>query len=105
MNWCGPWRPRGRRNMLSQKVSVGAFLIGGTVLFGVGLFLIGSRQQVFSRSFHIYADFTSVSGLEEGANVRVSGLEAGEVTKIEVPANPSMLYRVKVRIAEKLHPL
>ena len=91
--------------MLSRKASVGAFLIGGTLLFGVGLFLIGSRQKVFSRGFHVYSDFKSVSGLETGANVRVSGLEAGEVEEIQVPSQASSLFRVKLRLTEKVHPL
>jgi hypothetical protein len=91
--------------MLSQKASVGAFLIGGTLLFGVGLFMIGSRQKIFTRGFHVYSDFASVSGLEAGANVRVSGLEAGEVEEIQVPSNPSSMYRIKLRLTEKVHPL
>jgi hypothetical protein len=91
--------------MFSRKASVGAFLIGGTLLFGVGLFLIGSRQKVFTRGFHVYSDFTSVSGLETGANVRVSGLEAGEVEEIQVPSQASSLFRVKLRLTEKVHPL
>ena len=91
--------------MFSRQASVGAFLIGGTLLFGLGLFLIGSRQKVFSRGFHVYSDFTSVSGLETGANVRVSGLEAGEVEEIQVPSQASSLFRVKLRLTEKVHPL
>ena len=91
--------------MFSRKASVGAFLIGGILLFGVGLFLIGSRQKVFTRGFHVYSDFTSVSGLETGANVRVSGLEAGEVEEIQVPSQASSMFRVKLRLTEKVHPL
>jgi hypothetical protein len=91
--------------MLSHKASVGAFLIGGTVLFGLGLFLIGSRQKVFSRGFEVFSDFTSVSGLETGADVRVSGLQAGELLEIQVPREPSGQYRVKLRLDQKVHPL
>ncbi len=91
--------------MLSTKASVGAFLIGGTVLFATGLFLIGNRQRVFSRGFEIYSDFTSVSGLVTGADVRVSGLQSGELLEIQVPRQPSGQYRVKLRLDEKVHPL
>ncbi len=91
--------------MSSLKLSVGAFLIGGTLLFGVGLFMIGSRQKIFSRGFHVYSDFESVSGLETGANVRVAGLEAGEVEEIQVPSQTSSSFRVKLRLTDKVHPL
>jgi|SRR5579863_1654980 MlaD protein/OmpA family protein len=91
--------------MLSRTANVGAFLIGGTVLFGAGLFLIGSRQKVFSRGFEIYSNFSSVSGLVTGADVRVSGLQAGELLEIQVPREPSGPYRVKLRLEEKVHPL
>ncbi|HEY1758499.1 MAG TPA: MlaD family protein [Bryobacteraceae bacterium] len=91
--------------MLSRKASVGAFLIGGIVLFGVGLFLIGNRQKVFSRGFEIYSNFGSVSGLVTGADVRVSGLQAGELLEIQVPSRPSGQYRLKLRLDQKVHPL
>ncbi len=91
--------------MWSRRASVGAFLIGGTVLFGIGLFLIGSRQRVFSRGFEVYSDFTGVSGLVTGADVRVSGLEAGELVEIQVPRQPSGQYRLKLRLDEKVHSL
>jgi hypothetical protein len=90
---------------LSRAAKVGAFLLSGTVLFGLGLFLIGNRQKVFSRGFDIYADFSTVDGLQTGADVRVSGLQAGELVEIQVPHNPSGQYRVKLRLDEKVHPL
>jgi outer membrane protein OmpA-like peptidoglycan-associated protein len=91
--------------MLSTKANVGAFVIGGTALFGLGLFLLGSRQKVFSRGFEVYSDFTSVGGLATGADVRVSGLQAGELTEIQVPREPSGQYRIKFRLDQKVHPL
>src|SRR5512143_2440557 len=91
--------------MWSRKASVGAFLIGGTLLFAAGLFMIGSRQKIFTRGFYVYSNFASVSGLQSGANVRVAGLDAGEVVEIQAPSQPSSSFRVKLRIAENLHPL
>ena len=91
--------------MLSLKASVGAFLIGGLLLFGAGLFLIGSRQKIFTRGFHVLPDFASVSGLEAGANVRVAGLDAGEVEEIQIPSQTSSSFRVKLRLTDKVHPL
>lgn len=90
---------------MNRNISVGLFLIGGTVVFGTGLFLLGNRQKTFSRHFEVYAEFANVSSLESGADVKVSGLDAGEVLSIQVPAKPSGKFRVKARLDQKDHPL
>ena len=68
-----------------KKESIGLFVIGGLVLFGIGMFLIGDRHQLFARHTEYYTEFTNLSGLTTGAKVRVSGLDAGEVLTIDVP--------------------
>jgi phospholipid/cholesterol/gamma-HCH transport system substrate-binding protein len=88
-----------------HAAAVGAFVIGGILLFGAGLFLIGDRRMLFNRTFYVYAEFANVAGLEEGAKVRVAGIDAGEVDTIHVPPNPSARFRVVLRIREDLHPL
>jgi len=89
----------------SRAVAVGAFVVAGVLLFGAGLFLIGNRRMLFNRSFDVYAEFANIAGLEDGAKVRVAGMDAGEVDTIHAPANPSARFRVKLRIREDLHPL
>ena len=91
--------------MFSTKARVGAFLLAGIALFALGLFLIGSRQKVFTRGFEVYSDFSSVGGLVTGAEVRVSGLDAGQLLEIQVPNRPSGQYRVKMRLEENVRPL
>src|SRR6187455_1386947 len=91
--------------MNRYAAAVGAFVIIGVLLFGVGLFLIGDRRMLFDRSIEIYAEFANIAGLEEGAKVRVGGMDAGEVASIHVPANPSARFRVKLRVREDLHQL
>lgn len=89
----------------SRAAAVGAFVIGGVLLFSAGLFLIGDRRMLFNRTFGVYAEFANLAGLEDGAKVRVAGMDAGEVETIYVPANPSARFRVKLRIREDLHPI
>ena len=90
---------------VNRTAAVGAFVIGGVLLFAVGLFLIGDRRMLFSRNFELYAEFGKVAGLENGAKVRVAGLDAGEVLEIHVPPGPGAKFRVKMRVREDLHPL
>jgi phospholipid/cholesterol/gamma-HCH transport system substrate-binding protein len=88
-----------------RAAAVGAFVIAGVLLFGAGLFLIGDRRMLFSDTFEVYAEFANISGLQDGAKVRVAGMDAGEVDSIHVPPGPSAPFRVKLRIREDLHPI
>ena len=84
---------------------VGAFVVFGVLLFGVGLFMIGSRRMLFDHTFRAYAEFATINGLQDGAIVRVAGMDAGEVDEIGVPSRPSGKFRVRLRLREDLHPL
>jgi phospholipid/cholesterol/gamma-HCH transport system substrate-binding protein len=88
-----------------HPVAVGIFVLAGVLLFGVGLFLIGNRRMLFKDNFEAYAEFANISGLQNGAKVRVAGMDAGEVASIHVPASPSAKFRVGLRVREDLHPL
>ncbi len=91
--------------MKSRAAIVGAFVIGGVLLFAVGLFLIGDRRMLFSDTFEVYAEFSEVAALARGAKVRVAGMDAGEVENIRVPSGPAGRFRVRMRVREDLHPL
>ena len=56
----------------NRLAAVGAFVILGILLFVLGLFLIGSRRMMFKETFEVYAEFSKVAGLQNGAIVRVS---------------------------------
>ena len=88
-----------------KKERIGLFVIGGLVLFGIGMFLIGDRHQLFARHTEYYTEFTNLSGLTTGAKVRVSGLDAGEVLTIDVPDSPAARFRLRFRIDARLRAL
>ncbi len=82
--------------------AVGIFLIAGFALFTGILFLVGNRHKAFTRHIVVYTEFTNLGGLANGAKVRVSGLDAGEIKKIEVPNNPSGKFRLELQLEEKV---
>ena len=84
---------------------VGAFVIGGLLIFAVGLFMIGDRRLLFSEQFEMEADFGNVAGVEIGTSVRLSGLPAGEVIGIDIPGAPGGRFLVRMRVREDLHAL
>jgi phospholipid/cholesterol/gamma-HCH transport system substrate-binding protein len=84
---------------------VGAFVLGGLLLFGGGLFLIGDRRLLFADQFELNATFGKVTGLEIGTQVRVAGLTAGEVLEIRLPLGPSDRFRVRMRLRDDVRQL
>jgi phospholipid/cholesterol/gamma-HCH transport system substrate-binding protein len=88
-----------------RLAAVGAFVIGGVLLFAAGLFLIGDRRMLFTDTFRVYAEFKQVAALDTGAKVRVAGVDAGEVEEIRVPEGPSGRFRVRMRVRSDLRPL
>ena len=88
--------------MKTKNVSIGLFVVGGLLLFGIGMIVIGDRHQAFARRTEYYSEFVNLAGLEKGAKVRVAGMDAGKVLAIGVPDSPSSRFRVKWRIDAKL---
>ena len=75
-----------------------AFVIGGLILFVIGLFFIANRHNLFRPNLDVYAEFDRLNGLQKGAKVRVSGMDAGEVLETQVPSRPDGRFRLKLRI-------
>ena len=89
----------------ARLIGVGVFVIGGLLIFALGLFMIGDRRSLFADLFVVNAEFAQVAGLRDGAAVRVNGMDAGEVTDILIPASPAGRFRVRMRLREELRPL
>jgi len=89
----------------TDKAATGAFVVGGLLLVGLGLFLIGDRRMMFSSSAEFYTEFAQVSALAAGAKVRVGGMDAGEVIEVRVPRGPGSRFRVTFKIVSKLFPV
>lgn len=85
------------------KLWVGIFIVGGVLLFCVGLFLIGSREQVFAHHFQIYTEMADMQTLQTGASVDVDGMNAGQVTGIKIPDKPSDKFRLTLQVDDKFH--
>ncbi len=90
---------------MSKAVKVGIFLVGGIVLFCVGLFLVGSRANLFGNRYTVYADFNNIETIDQGAKVRVAGMDAGEITDIQIPSSPSAKFRLKLEVEKKFQPI
>jgi phospholipid/cholesterol/gamma-HCH transport system substrate-binding protein len=91
--------------MSRRNVAVGIFIIAGVTLFGLGIFLVGSRHEAFSHHVLLYTEFADLEGITKGSKVQVAGLDAGQVTKIDVPHSPNGQFRVQMKVDDQLHGL
>lgn len=80
----------------SQKIKVGVFIVIGTVLLIAALYFIGKKQQMFTKTIHLYSVFQNVNGLILGNNVRYSGVNVGTVSKIEMVEEGKIIVEMSV---------
>ena len=91
--------------MSRRYLAVGIFIIASLTLFALGIFLVGSRHEAFSRHVLLYTEFADLDGVTKGSKVQVAGMDAGQVTGIVVPRSPSGHFRVQMKVEEQLHGL
>ena len=65
-----------------NKTKLGILVFTSIILFIVGIYFIGQKQQLFSSTFHISGIFKDVSGLQVGNNIRFSGINVGIIEAI-----------------------
>ncbi|MFX0558636.1 MlaD family protein [Maribacter sp. CXY002] len=83
-----------------ENLKLGIFVILGTLLLLIASYLIGNRQNMFGKTFPVTAVFKNANGLQNGNNVRFSGINVGTVSRIEMENDTSI--RVHMIIEEKM---
>jgi phospholipid/cholesterol/gamma-HCH transport system substrate-binding protein len=91
--------------MPRRYFAVGIFIIAGITLFALGIFLVGSRHEAFSRHVLLYTEFANLDGVTKGSKVQVAGMDAGQVAKVDVPNSPNGRFRVQMKVDEQFHGL
>ena len=69
-------------NKLGHELKVGALILLGLAIALVGIMSVGERQGLMKPKYFLVAVFGDVSGLQNGAPVRVSGYQVGVVNDI-----------------------
>jgi phospholipid/cholesterol/gamma-HCH transport system substrate-binding protein len=84
------------------ELKVGLFVLTGLALLVAIIVVLGSEQNLFERNMSLHAKFSDISGLRNGAAVRLAGLDVGTVTGIEFPANIEQReVWIHMRVAER----
>ena len=73
---------------MSTAFRLGAFIVGTLLVLAAAVFLVGSKEFLFSSTYTLRSDFQNVAGLADGAQVRVGGIPEGTVKHIVLPKRP-----------------
>src|SRR5271168_780518 len=88
---------------MSRAARLGAFIIVTLAILAAGIFIIGSKQYLFSPTYRLQAQFATVVGLDAGAEVRIGGVHSGTVREIQLPKNPSGKITVLMDLQRSTH--
>lgn len=87
----------------NDNLRLGLFILAGTAVLIVGLYLLGSRQDMFRSTVQVHATFHGVAGLRPGNNVRYAGINVGTVSGIRILSDTSVLVTMSIREKDAMH--
>jgi phospholipid/cholesterol/gamma-HCH transport system substrate-binding protein len=88
---------------MSRVARLGIFIVATLAILASGVFLIGSKEYLFSSTYQLKAQFDNVAGLAAGADVRVGGVHSGTVESIELPHHPGEKVTVVMELEKSTH--
>ena len=88
---------------MSRVARLGAFIVMALAILATGVFIIGSKEYLFSSTYQLKAQFDNVAGLAAGADVRVGGVHSGTVQSIVLPHNPGEKVTVLMDLDRSTH--
>ncbi len=88
---------------MSRAARLGAFIVATLAILAGGIFIIGSKQYLFSSTYRLKTQFDNVEGLEEGGDVRVGGVHTGTVRQIVLPRKADEKVSVLMDLSKSTH--
>jgi phospholipid/cholesterol/gamma-HCH transport system substrate-binding protein len=83
----------------SREVRVGLVILAAILILAAGIFMIGSKRNLFSHKSRYFVEFSSVSGLKPGSPVQLDGVNVGAIEKVVLPEDPrKKTIRVWLRV-------
>ena len=88
---------------MSRAARIGVFIVATLAILVAGIFIIGSKQYLFSSTYQLKAQFDNVVGLDVGGDVRVGGVHSGTVRNIMLPHKPGDKVTVVMDLSKSTH--
>lgn len=82
----------------ASSLRLGVFIILGTVMLVLAIFVIGNQESMFEKTFTVRARFHNIEGLRKGASVRLSGIDVGSVKDIMIAPDSAGMVDVYMRL-------
>jgi phospholipid/cholesterol/gamma-HCH transport system substrate-binding protein len=82
------------------EIKVGVFIFLLLVLSAAVIFLLGRKSNLFEEQVELRTSFKSASGLRVGAQVRLAGVQVGQVSQIHFAKDPrdqNVIVELKIR--------
>jgi phospholipid/cholesterol/gamma-HCH transport system substrate-binding protein len=80
-----------------RKILLGFFIVLGAALFIIAIFVIGSKEDLFTKTFTLNSEFETVSGLTAGNSVRFAGINIGTVKEIKIQGINKVLVEMTIQ--------
>ena len=77
---------------MGKQTKVGVLVLVALVIFVTTVFYLGQQQHFWERKLPFELHFARTNGLQEGAQVSLSGVPIGSVTDMRFPADPGLTY-------------
>ena len=92
---------------VSRRFRVGIVVLIALFAVMLGIFIVGSRANIFRKKFPFQTQFDSASGLVAGNPVRLNGVNVGSVLEVVLSPNPAdrtvkVIYDVDRRAAPRI---
>lgn len=78
------------------RVRVGLFVLASIIVFGALVLLFAKRSDLLTNRDRFVASFTNAPNLQPGTPIRRSGVKIGEVSRVELTADGSVIVELDV---------
>jgi len=86
-----------------DPLRLGLFVLAGTIVLALGLYLLGSKRNLFSSTITVEGTFRQVNGLRPGNNVRYMGINVGTVEHISIGNDTAVRVEMAIRADDAAH--
>ena len=80
-----------------RALRLGIFVAAAILLFVVAVYMVGSKDNLFSPTKDIISSFKDIRGLVVGNNVRFAGINVGTVKSIRIVSDSSIIVTMSIR--------